>query len=160
MDKLKVAQTITHVNRKVSLEEAQKLVDIVEKAVSYWEGRCGLKGKIPIEIYFGIIHVESRWNAKAVSKAPAYGLMQVTPIWKGKLAMYQKDEDMFNPEKNIQSGVRIFCHYIEVAYHIQKLEDYIRSALAYYNAGVAGARQGKGWTYADAVIQASKLYRT
>lgn len=156
-ERTELARRIQKANNRVVMADALKIVDLVQELAPYWEKKCGTTGEIPREIYFGLIHVESRFNPKATSGAPAFGLMQLTRIWRGRLEFYKTDEDMYDPAKNIHSGIRVFQRYVQLAKQ-QNVEDNIRTALAYYNAGPTGARQGRGWDYADKVIAAAKLY--
>ncbi|MFH0786966.1 MAG: lytic transglycosylase domain-containing protein [Pseudomonadota bacterium] len=74
-----------------------------------------------------IIHVESRFDHRAVSPRGAVGLMQIRP----GIASSQGDRDPFNPKENIYAGVG----------HFRSLLDYFEGdrhlALAAYNAGVS-----------------------
>ncbi|MHC4459042.1 MAG: lytic transglycosylase domain-containing protein [Planctomycetota bacterium] len=81
-----------------------------------------------------IIMAESSYNPKAVSKRGARGLMQLMP----KTAEEMGVEDIFNPEHNINGGVR---------YHkklLNKFKGDIKLALAAYNAGMSKVREHNG----------------
>lgn len=145
--------------KTISEAEALKIVNLVSQYSSYWEKRCENEGLIPKEIYYGIIHHESRFRARATSYFPAYGLMQLTPIWRGKAPKYNVDEDMYDVAKNICAGIYVFNHYVRLARH-KNVDDILSSALAYYNAGYRGANLGRGKVYAEEVMSISKKYRT
>jgi soluble lytic murein transglycosylase-like protein len=52
-----------------------------------------------------LIHVESAFNARAVSPMGAYGLMQLLPETARRFGVTRK-KDLFNPKKNLEAGVR------------------------------------------------------
>jgi soluble lytic murein transglycosylase-like protein len=52
-----------------------------------------------------LIHVESAFNARAVSPKGAYGLMQLLPETARRFGVTRK-KDLFNPKKNLEAGVR------------------------------------------------------
>lgn len=81
-----------------------------------------------------IIRAESGYDAKAVSKKGAIGLMQLMPSTAAELGV----TDGFDPEHNINGGVK----------YLRKLMDQfdgdIRLALAAYNAGSRNVRTYRG----------------
>ena len=81
-----------------------------------------------------IIMAESSYNPRAVSKKGAKGLMQLMP----KTAEYLGVEDSFNPEHNIDAGVRYFKKLLG------QFNGDIKLALAAYNAGSRRVREYKG----------------
>ena len=81
-----------------------------------------------------IIMAESSYNPKAVSKKGAKGLMQLMP----KTAEYLGVEDSFNPEHNIDAGVRYFKQLLK------QFNGDVKLALAAYNAGGSRVRKYKG----------------
>jgi len=81
-----------------------------------------------------IIMAESGYNAKAVSKRGAIGLMQLMPDTARALGV----RDAFNPEYNIDGGVRYFKQLAD------KFDGNIELALAAYNAGMGTVRKYKG----------------
>ncbi len=72
-----------------------------------------------------IIKVESNFNARAVSRAGAKGLMQLMP----KTAHRMDVTDPFNPEENIFGGVKYFKYLLE------RFDNNLEISLAAYNAG-------------------------
>ena len=81
-----------------------------------------------------IIMAESSYNPRAVSKKGAKGLMQLMP----KTAEYLGVEDSFNPEHNIDGGVRYFKELLD------QFKGDVKLALAAYNAGSRRVREYKG----------------
>jgi soluble lytic murein transglycosylase-like protein len=81
-----------------------------------------------------IIMAESSYNPRAVSKKGAKGLMQLMP----KTAEYLGVEDSFNPEHNIDAGVRYFKKLLG------QFNGNVKLALAAYNAGSRRVREYKG----------------
>ena len=81
-----------------------------------------------------IIMAESGYNARAISKRGAKGLMQLMPATAHALGV----EDAFNPKQNISGGVRYFKKLV-----IQFDGD-VELALAAYNAGSRNVRHYQG----------------
>lgn len=81
-----------------------------------------------------VIQAESSFNAKAVSRAGAGGLMQLMPRTARSLGV----SDVFDAEQNIMAGVK---------YLKQKLDEFdgdLKLALAAYNAGSGAVRKYGG----------------
>ncbi|MBN1930398.1 MAG: lytic transglycosylase domain-containing protein [Desulfobacterales bacterium] len=81
-----------------------------------------------------IIMAESSYNPKAISKKGAMGLMQLMP----KTAEALGVEDGFNPEHNIDGGVRYFRQLLN------QFNGDIKLALAAYNAGSRKVKEYQG----------------
>jgi len=75
-----------------------------------------------------MIHVESAFNPRAVSRKGACGLMQLLPDT-GRRFGLRKKKDLFDPKKNLQAGVR----YLE--WLTQRFGGDVEKILAAYNAG-------------------------
>lgn len=168
LNKEHLAAKILQNNPKLSKDNAMLIASSVIKAVRYWESKAKIKNPLPYHVYLGVIHVESRYNPNAESSAPARGLMQITPIWRGKLPLYAVDDDLYDPVKNIHSGIGILFHYAKIVKALNKKDpthpcwvylDPLKATLACYNAGPTGMQQGKGRDYVEKVLNAAELYK-
>lgn len=81
-----------------------------------------------------IIMAESSYNPKAISRRGARGLMQLMPQTAEALGV----GDSFNPEQNINAGVRHFKRLLD------RFEGDVKLALAAYNAGSSKVRIYQG----------------
>lgn len=113
---------------------------------------------LPPGLIRAIIDIESGGNPNAVSRAGAMGLMQVMPFH------FRPGEDPFDPRHNIRAGCRVFRNYLARAredVRMWRRNNPFRTALAFYNAGPAGAERGNGWRYAERVLRlACEVYAT
>jgi soluble lytic murein transglycosylase-like protein len=75
-----------------------------------------------------LIHVESAFNARAVSPAGARGLMQLLPETARRFGLSKK-KDLFDPKKNLEAGVR----YLQ--WLANRFGGDAEKILAAYNAG-------------------------
>ena len=90
------------------------------------------KYHISPEILYAVIRTESGFDPNAVSKAGAYGLMQITPdTYDWLLYVRREDErgDLLDPGTNIEYGAYF------LAYLHRKFESW-DTAFAAYNAGM------------------------
>lgn len=123
----------------------EKAVDSSAKVVKILSGRkeerlfqpiivaAANRHKVDSALVKAIILAESGYNPKAVSKVGARGLMQLMPRTAKSLGV----EDSFNPEHNINAGVRYFKKLLN------QFGD-VKLALAAYNAGGRNVRKYKG----------------
>jgi len=81
-----------------------------------------------------IIMAESEYNPRAVSKRGARGLMQLMPATAASLGV----KDSFNPEQNLDGGVRYFKRLVN------RFDGDVTLALAAYNAGSRKVRFYRG----------------
>jgi soluble lytic murein transglycosylase-like protein len=81
-----------------------------------------------------VVRVESAYDPEAVSKRGALGLMQLMPDTARRLAV----SDPFDPEQNIQGGIR------EVARLIDRYSGNLPLVLAAYNAGEGAVAKYSG----------------
>jgi hypothetical protein len=96
--------------------------------------KAATRYKIDSALIKAIIMVESGYNPKAVSKRGAKGLMQLMP----KTAEFLGVKDSFNPEQNINAGVR---HLKDL---LNQFKGDVKLALAAYNAGSRKVRKYQG----------------
>lgn len=82
---------------------------------------------VPKSLVKAVIHAESGYNPKAVSRAGAEGLMQLMP----GTAQQLKVSDSFNPSDNIRGGVRYLKFLLDT------FKGDVSLALAAYNAGLS-----------------------
>ncbi len=81
-----------------------------------------------------IVMAESEYNPRAVSKRGARGLMQLMPATAAALGV----KDSFNPEQNLDGGVRYFKQLVN------RFDGDVTLALAAYNAGSRKVRLYRG----------------
>jgi len=81
-----------------------------------------------------VIETESNWNPRAVSRKGAGGLMQLIPTTAQRYGAH----DLFNPEQNIDAGVR---HLKSL---LQRYNGNLDLALAAYNAGEGAVDRAGG----------------
>lgn len=104
-----------------------------------------------------VVHVESAFDALAVSRAGAMGLMQLMP---DTAARYDLKQDHFNARKNVQVGVQ----------HLKELMDRYGNdkhlSLAAYNAGEGAVQKYAGippfnetQNYVKKVLRLYQLYQ-
>jgi len=90
--------------------------------------------EIDAALIMAIVHAESRYNPNAVSAKGAMGLMQLMPGTAEDLGV----KDGFNPEENLDGGVRYFKQLLK------RLGGNVTLALAAYNAGLKHVRNYSG----------------
>jgi len=113
--------------------------------------------KVDPAMVMAIIMAESSYNPKAISKKGAQGLMQLMPTTAKSLGV----KDSFNPEHNINAGVRYFKKLLN------QFDGNVELALAAYNAGSRKVREHRGIPpfgatkfYVKKVIKYYKYYKT
>ena len=134
----------------VSLNSAERLFQpIVLKAAN--------RHKVEPAMVMAIIMAESSYNPKAISKKGAKGLMQLMPTTARSLGV----KDIFNPEHNINAGVRYFKKLLN------RFDGDVELALAAYNAGSRKVREHRGIPpfratkyYIKKVIKYYRYYKT
>lgn len=89
--------------------------------------------KLDPELLHAVIAVESGYNAKAVSKAGARGLMQLMPATARRFGV----GNSFDPAQNIRGGARYLAHLR------QRYGNDMKLVLAAYNAGEAAVDRHK-----------------
>ncbi len=81
-----------------------------------------------------LVHVESAYNPRAVSRRGAMGLMQLMPDTAVRLEV----DDPFDPEENVRGGVREFSRLVD------RYSGNLQLALAAYNAGEGAVAKYRG----------------
>jgi soluble lytic murein transglycosylase-like protein len=81
-----------------------------------------------------VIETESGWNAGAISRKGAVGLMQLIPTTAQRFGV----QDRFSPQQNVDAGVR----YLKVL--LQRYDGNLDLALAAYNAGEGAVDRAHG----------------
>ncbi|PYT48058.1 MAG: hypothetical protein DMG44_16415 [Acidobacteria bacterium] len=81
-----------------------------------------------------VIETESNWNPRAYSRKGAGGLMQLIPTTAQRYGAY----DLFNPQQNIDAGVR------HLKMLLQRYNGNLDLALAAYNAGEGAVDKAQG----------------
>ena len=89
---------------------------------------------VPMRLVSAVIRAESGFNARAVSRNGARGLMQLMPGTASMLGV----RDSFDPRENIDGGVRHLRGLID------RFPDNLLLALAAYNAGERAVVQHRG----------------
>jgi hypothetical protein len=96
--------------------------------------RAGAEHNIDVELLASVIHAESGYNSRAVSRAGARGLMQLMPSTGHNYGAH----DLFKAEENIAAGTAFLDELLK-RYH-----DNLALALAAYNAGPAAVERYHG----------------
>lgn len=96
--------------------------------------KAALRHEIDPALVKAIIMAESGYNPRAVSRSGAKGLMQLMPGTAKSLGV----ENIFDPEHNINGGVRYFKGLVN------RFNGDLKLALAAYNAGTRKVREYKG----------------
>ena len=98
------------------------------------------RAKLPPQLVLAVIQVESKFDAYAVSKAGAVGLMQIMPFWLKLIG--RPDDSLVHAQTNLRMGCTI------LKYYIVKTHGDLRGALQRYNGATVGI------DYSDAVLKA------
>lgn len=114
-----------NLQRNNSLQNTKFDNIIEEKAYKY---------QVDPKLVKSIIKVESNFNPKAISPKGAMGLMQLI----GSTAREMEVKDAFDPQENIEGGVR----YLK--YLLKEFNQNIPLALAAYNAGPQRVKEFQG----------------
>ena len=96
--------------------------------------RASKRHQVEPALIKAIIMAESGYNPRAISNKGAMGLMQLMPVTAAELGI----EDSFNPEHNINGGVRYYKKLLK------RLDGDIELALAAYNAGIQTVKKYRG----------------
>jgi len=106
---------------------------------------------VDADLISSVIATESNFNAKAVSRKNARGLMQLMPGTAAKLGVH----NIFDPQENIDAGTRYLGNLL------QRYRNDLALALAAYNAGPERVQQyGRVPPFAETVSYVRKVQRT
>lgn len=112
-----------HVPPSVPKIDKSHYRDLVETAASRWN--------VDADLISSVIATESNFNARAVSRKNARGLMQLMPSTAARLGVH----DVFDPKQNIDAGTRYLGDLL------QRFRNDMGLALAAYNAGPERVQQ-------------------
>lgn len=98
------------------------------------------RADVPPQLVLALVQVESKFDAYAVSRAGAVGLMQIMPFW---LKLIGRPEDSL---VHTQTNLRMGCTILK--YYLTKSHGDIREALQRYNGATVGI------DYSDQVLKA------
>ena len=102
-----------------------------------------------------LIHTESRWTPRAVSRHGACGFTQILPKYTKRFYGGQSScEDLFDPRLSIYKGADI------LGYHLKRYRRSYNRSLCSYNAGARRCRPGiaknKGHRYARKIMRLTR----
>jgi len=117
--------------------------DLVETSAARYQ--------VDADLISSVIATESNFNARAVSRKNARGLMQLMPETAAKLGV----RNVFDPQENIDAGTRYLGNLL------QRYRNDLALALAAYNAGPERVQQyGRVPPFAETVSYVRKVQRT
>jgi soluble lytic murein transglycosylase-like protein len=87
-----------------------------------------LQHSVNPQLVAALIHVESAFNPRAVSRKGAYGLMQILPETGRRFGVNRK-RDLLDPVKNLEAGVKY------LRWLTDRFGGNVHKILAAYNAG-------------------------
>ncbi len=106
---------------------------------------------VDADLISSVIATESNFNARAVSRKNARGLMQLMPETAARLGV----RNVFDPQENIDAGTRYLGNLL------QRYRNDLALALAAYNAGPERVEQyGRVPPFAETVSYVRKVQRT
>lgn len=107
--------------------------------------------RVDADLISSVIATESNFDARAVSRKNARGLMQLMPETAAKLGV----RNIFDPQENIDAGTRYLGNLL------QRYRNDLALALAAYNAGPERVEQyGRVPPFAETVSYVRKVQRT
>jgi len=118
--------------------------DAVESNSWSFDHGVGFDDEEMIMLVKAIIQRESSWDPRAISRADAYGLMQVTAETGESMCVDEEHggiygpDELLEPERNIKCGVWVLHEYMDIATgHVADgdKETAVQLTLASYNAG-------------------------
>lgn len=134
----------------ISKAAALEIVERVNGELGGWHD--------PREV-MALIQTESDFNARAVSSAGAYGLMQLLPTTAADMGYSGRPEGLFDPETNIRLGMRYLIWIWNFLTARLGREPTYSEWLSAYNGGVGNVL--KGWrnsSYVDKIVARTPTY--
>lgn len=131
-------QTDDKTKNESSLREKEEAPQYTKDQYIGWAKKYAEQFNVPLPMILHAMFKETGWLGDpermrtATSPTGARGVMQIQPQYAEKGAYKIKVQDLTDPEKNIEAGVR------GLAYYFNKYKD-PQKALAAYNAGEGGA---------------------
>ena len=110
---------------------------ILERRASYYMPtvkHLALEQQVQPELIKAVITVESCFDARAVSRAGAHGLMQLMPSTARNYGVHNR----FDPDQNLRAGIK---HLRDL---LDQYRDNLQLALAAYNAGAHNVKKYRG----------------
>ncbi len=98
------------------------------------------RAQVPPQLVLALIQVESKFDAYAVSKSGAVGLMQIMPFWLKLIG--RPDDSLVHAQTNLRMGCTI------LKYYLLRSHGDIREGLQRYNGATVGI------DYSDRVLKA------
>lgn len=93
------------------------------------------RNSLPPELVLAVIHVESRFDQWAISRAGAMGYMQIMPFWLKEMGT--PNQSLFDMKLNVRMGCVILRHYLN------REDGNMTRALARYNGSTGSYRYPK-----------------
>jgi soluble lytic murein transglycosylase-like protein len=129
------APAVTATDRLEQLRKAADMLIEVNAALGAPRSPYGqiiydiaVRHSINPQLVAALIHVESDFNPRAISRKGARGLMQLLPATARRFGVHRK-RDLFNPVKNLEAGVKYLKWLTE------HFGGDVQKSLAAYNAG-------------------------
>lgn len=94
--------------------------------------REAVSNRLRPELVLAVIHVESRFDQWAISRAGAMGYMQIMPFWLKEMGTPHRS--LFDMKLNVRMGCVILRHYLN------KEDGNLTRALARYNGSLGSPR--------------------
>ncbi len=83
------------------------------------------------DLVLAVVHVESRFDRFAISRAGAIGLMQVMPFWRKEIG--SQEDNLLDDSTNLMFGCAVLRHYLD------KESGNLDRALARYNGSLGSS---------------------
>lgn len=119
------------------LIKQEKSLDLFHVEMNYLKQlamQSARRHDVNIILIFAIIKQESSWNPNVISPAGAVGLMQIMPKTALEECGIHKQEELLDPEINIDCGTRYFSKLLGIFQDVEK-------AVCAYNSGPGRVRK-------------------